>query len=269
MSFADKVVIITGASSGIGAAAAVHFSELGAKVTITGRNEENLIETKAKCINEVLSIAADVNDENDRKKIIDGTVKRYGKIDVLVNNAGIGENGDILTTTLDQYDTVMNTNVRSVFHLTQLAVPFLIKTQGNVVNISSVAGQRQFPNLLVYCMSKAAIDQFTKCVALELAPKNVRVNAVNPAFIVTNFHKRLGMDEAAYEIFKERAKDTHALGRAGTVNKFSLNKLKLEKKSLNFQLCQIHRNRRRNIKSNRFLGKQRRVFFHNWHMFTG
>jgi NAD(P)-dependent dehydrogenase (short-subunit alcohol dehydrogenase family) len=229
MSFTDKVVIVTGSSSGIGAAAAVHFTRLGAKVTITGRNEDNLLEVKAKCINEVLrdrkpeilSIAADVNVEKDRKKIIDETVKKFGKIDVLVNNAGLGENGDILTTTLDQYDKVMNTNVRSVFHLTQLAVPHLIKTQGNVVVVSSVASQRQFPNLLAYCMSKAAIDQFTKCVALELAPKNVRVNAVNPAFIVTNFHKRLGMDNATYEAFKERAKETHALGRAGTVEETS------------------------------------------------
>lgn len=229
MPFTDKVVIITGSSSGIGAACAVHFIRLGAKVIITGRNEDNLLEIKAKCINEVLqhrkpdilSIAADVNVEKDRKKIIDETVKKFGKIDVLVNNAGVGENGDINTTTLDQFDNVMNTNVRSVFHLTQLAVPHLIKTQGNIVNISSVAGPRQFPNLLAYCMSKAAIDQFTKCVALELAPKNVRVNAVNPAFIVTNFHKRLGMDDETYEKFKDRAKETHALGRAGTVEETS------------------------------------------------
>lgn len=221
MAFADKVVIITGSSSGIGAGAAIYFSKLGAKLTITGRNEEKLLDTKSKCIGEVLSIAADLNVEGDREKIINETLKKFGKIDVLVNNAGIGENGDILTTTLDQFDDVMNTNVRSVFHLTQLAVPHLTKTQGNIVNISSVAGPRQFPNLLAYCMSKAAIDQFTKCVALELAPKNVRVNAVNPAFIVTNFHKRLGMDDETYEKFKDRAKDTHALGRAGTIDETS------------------------------------------------
>lgn len=229
MSFTDKVVIVTGSSSGIGAQAAVHFVKLGAKVTITGRNEDNLVETKAKCINEVLqhrkpeilSIAADVNVEKDRRKIIDETVKKFGKIDVLVNNAGMGLNGDILTTTLDDFDKVMNTNVRSVFHLTQLAVPHLIKTKGNVVNISSVAGPRQFPNLMTYCMSKAALDQFTKCVALDLAPKNVRVNAVNPAFIVTNFHKALGMDDKAYEKFKEHCKETHALGRVGSVEEVS------------------------------------------------
>lgn len=221
MAFTDKVVIITGASSGIGAGAAIYFSKHGAKLTITGRNEENLLDTKSKCLGEVYLVAADVNVESDRAKIVNETFKKFGKIDVLVNNAGLGENGDILTTTLDQFDLVMNTNVRSVFHLTQLAVPYLIKTKGNVVNISSVAGPRQFPNLLAYCMSKAAMDQFTKCVALELAPKNVRVNAVNPAFIVTNFHKRLGMDDETYEKFKDRAKETHALGRAGTIDETS------------------------------------------------
>lgn len=222
MSFKDKVVIVTGASSGIGSAAAVHFSSLGAKVTITGRNEENLKETAKKChSNEVLTVVADVNIEKDRVQLINETIVKFGKIDVLVNNAGLGESADILTTTLDQYDQVMNTNVRSVFHLTQLAVPHLIESQGNIVNISSVAGPRQFPNLLAYCMSKAALDQFTKCVALELAPKKVRVNAVNPAFIATNFHKRLGMDDETYKKFKERAKETHALGRAGTLEETS------------------------------------------------
>lgn len=221
MTLEGKVIIVTGASSGIGAGAAVHLSKLGAKLVVTGRNEENLNETLGKCVGDVFSIVADLNVEADRVRIIDETIAKFGKLDVLVNNAGLGEAGDILTTTLDQYDKVMNTNVRSVFHLSQLAAPHIIETHGNIVNISSVAGPRQFPNILSYCMSKAAIDQFTKCVALELAPKNVRVNAVNPAFIVTNFHYRLGMDEDAYEKFKERAKETHALGRAGTIDEVS------------------------------------------------
>lgn len=204
-----------------GAGAAIHFSKLGAKVAITGRNVENLKETESKCVGEILLIAADINNEADRVKIVEQTVAKFGGLDVLVNNAGLGESGDVQTTTMDQYDLVMNTNVRSVFHLTQLATPHLIKTQGNIVNVSSVAGPRQFPNLVAYCMSKAAIDQFTKCTALDLAPHNVRVNAVNPAFIVTNFHKRLGMDDEAYEKFKDHAKNTHALGRPGTIDETS------------------------------------------------
>jgi NAD(P)-dependent dehydrogenase (short-subunit alcohol dehydrogenase family) len=97
-----------------------------------------------------------------------------------VNNAGIIETGTIENTTLEQYDRVMNTNIRSIYHLTMLAVPELIKTQGNIVNVSSVNGIRSFPGVLAYNISKAAVDQFTRCVALELASKNVRVNCVNP-----------------------------------------------------------------------------------------
>jgi NAD(P)-dependent dehydrogenase (short-subunit alcohol dehydrogenase family) len=217
MDFTDKVVIITGASSGIGAGAAEHLSKLGAKLVLTGRNEENLKKTVAKCKGEVLAVVSDVNVETDRVKVIDETIKKFGKIDVLVNNAGIGEGGDLLTTTMDQYDNVMNTNVRSVFHLTQLVSPHLIKTKGNIVNISSVAGLRAFAGFTAYCMSKAAIDQFTRCVALELAPNGVRVNAVNPAVILTEFQKRMGMDETAYQAYLVHARTTHALGRVGTV----------------------------------------------------
>lgn len=167
-SFADKVVIITGASSGIGAAAAIEFSKLGAKVVITGRNEAKLYETASRCEGQVLSIIAEVNEIDDRAKIVDQTISEFGQIDVLVNNAGIGQDGTILTTTLEKFDNVMNTNVRSLFHLTQLATPHLIKAKGNIVNVSSVTAVRQFQNYLAYCMSKAAVDQFTKCVALEL-----------------------------------------------------------------------------------------------------
>ena len=214
MSFKDKVVIITGASSGIGAAAAINFSKFGAKVAITGRNENNLKETAVKCENEVLSIVADVTNEADRMKIIEETIDKFSKIDVLINNAGIGLVAGLLTTTLNKYDEVMNTNVRSVFHLTQLAVPYLIKTQGNIVNVSSIVAQRQFPERCVYSMSKAALDQFTKCIALELAPKNVRVNAISPALIVTNFQKRLGMKRLGR--MTQRMRSLRSLGKVFT-----------------------------------------------------
>lgn len=160
-------------------------------------------------------IQGDITKEADNVKIIDETLKKYGKLDVLVNNAGIIETGTIETTTMDQYDRVMNTNIRSIYHLSMLAVPHLIKTSGNIVNVSSVNGIRSFPGVLAYNLSKACVDQFTRCVALELAPKNVRVNCVNPGVTVTNLHKRGGMDEETYRKFLEHTKTTHALGRAG------------------------------------------------------
>ena len=110
----------------------------------------------------------------------------------------------------------MDINVRTVFHLMQLCAPHLEKTSGNVVNVSSVAGTRAFPNVVAYCVSKAAVDQLTRCAALELASKGVRVNAVNPGVVVTELHKRSGMSEEQYEGFLEHSKETHPLGRVGT-----------------------------------------------------
>ncbi|CAO1297122.1 unnamed protein product [Diamesa tonsa] len=217
MNFTNKVVIITGASSGIGAGAAEYLSTLGASLVLTGRSKDKLEETAKKCKGSPLLVVGDVNVEVDRVNIINKTIEKFGKLNVLVNNAGMGEGGDIQSTTMDQYDRIMSTNVRSVFHLTQLAVPHLVATQGNIVNVSSVAGLRSFPGFLAYCMSKAALDQFTKCVALDLAPKNVRVNSINPAVIVTDFFRRMGMSDEAREAFLEKGKETHALGRVGTV----------------------------------------------------
>ncbi|KAJ8937784.1 hypothetical protein NQ318_012264 [Aromia moschata] len=135
MQFAGKVVLITGASSGIGAATAKCFAGLGATLALAGRNLENL------------------------------------KKNILVNNAGILETGSIEATNLEQYDRVMNTNVRAIYQLTTLAVPHLIKTKGNIVNVSSVNGIRAFPGVLAYCVSKAAVDQFTRCTGVRFGTK--------------------------------------------------------------------------------------------------
>ncbi|XP_053979739.1 3-oxoacyl-[acyl-carrier-protein] reductase FabG-like [Hylaeus anthracinus] len=218
MAFAGKVVLITGASSGIGAATAVHFAQLGASLLLTGRNLENLNAVAEKCKpNKPFIVTGEITNETDVKNIIESTIKHYGRLDVLVNNAGVLESGSIENTSLDQYDRVFNVNVRSIYNLTMLAVPHIVKTKGNIVNVSSVCGIRAFPGVLSYCMSKSAIDQFTKCVALELAPKQVRVNAVNPGVTVTNLHKNSGMTDEQLKKFFEHSKETHALGRPGDV----------------------------------------------------
>ncbi|XP_052901386.1 3-oxoacyl-[acyl-carrier-protein] reductase FabG-like [Anopheles moucheti] len=219
MDFTGKVVLITGASSGIGEGTAIYFAKFGASLALTGRNEANLKKVGDACEaaskNKPLLIVADVTKEEDNKRVLEEIVAKYAKLDVLVNNAGILGNGSIENTSLQQYDELMNTNVRGVYHLTMLAVPLLIKTKGNIVNLSSVAGNRSFPGILAYSMSKAAIDQFTRCTALELAPKQVRVNAVNPGVIITDIHKRGGMDEESYAAFLKKCEQTHALGRPG------------------------------------------------------
>uniref|UniRef100_A0A2A4JMG8 Ketoreductase domain-containing protein n=1 Tax=Heliothis virescens TaxID=7102 RepID=A0A2A4JMG8_HELVI len=219
MSLLGKVVLVTGASSGIGSATAVFLSKLGAQLSLTGRNVENLKKVSDECKQSENSstycIPADLTKESDIENIVKSTIDHYGKIDVLVNNAGILETGTIENTSLAQYDRLMNTNVRSIYYLTMLAVPHLIQSKGNIVNISSVNGIRSFPGVLAYNVSKAAVDQFTRCVALELAPKGVRVNCINPGVILTELQKRGGMTEEQYAAFLTRTKETHALGRPG------------------------------------------------------
>jgi len=220
-----KVTLITGASSGIGAATAVLFARLGANVAICGRNETNLQRTRDECVRvrpaeaeQPLLVIADMCSEADVAKLVDTTIKKFGRLDILVNSAGVIEFGTIETTSLEQYDRVMNVTVRSGYHLTMLCVPHLIATRGNIVNVSSVTGTRSFPGVLAYCMAKAAVDQMTSCIALELASKGVRVNSVNPGVIVTEAHKRGGLSDDAYAKFLEHSKSTHPLGRAGDVD---------------------------------------------------
>lgn len=182
MNFTGKVILITGASSGIGADAAVHLSKIGASVAIVGRDAVKL-NIVAQKIHEAgssqpLQIVADVT--KDAARIINETIQQFRRLDVLVNSAGIalisGETLDNLTV----YDQVMNTNVRSILELTKLAIPHLEATQGNVVNVSGVGGSIVEAHGVVYAMSKAALDHFMRCAAVELAPKGIRVNSINP-----------------------------------------------------------------------------------------
>ena len=140
---------------------------------------------------------------------------RWGGVDALVNAAGVIASASVTDTTDAAFDAMMDLNLRASFRLIREAVPALVARQGAVVNLSSVAGARAFPGLLAYCVSKAAVDHLTRCAALDLAPQRVRVNAVNPGVVVTNLHKRGGMDEAKYAAFLEHSKATHPLGRAG------------------------------------------------------
>jgi NAD(P)-dependent dehydrogenase (short-subunit alcohol dehydrogenase family) len=110
---------------------------------------------------------------------------------------------------------MLDVNLRAVFHLMQLSIPHLESRRGNIVNVSSVTGLRAFPGVLAYCVSKAGVDQLTRCAALELAGKGIRVNAVNPGVVRTQVHRRGGMNEEAYAAFLEHSRTTHPLGRVG------------------------------------------------------
>jgi NAD(P)-dependent dehydrogenase (short-subunit alcohol dehydrogenase family) len=213
-----KVALVTGASSGIGRAAAMKFASEGAKTAIVARRADALAEVareiRAKG-GECQIIAADVTRGEELERVVRETVAAFGGIDVLVNAAGIIGNGTIENTRLADWDYMFNVNARAPFYLIQRALPYLIERKGNVVNVSSVTGIRAFPNVLAYCASKAAVDQLTHCAALEVASQGVRINAVDPGVVVTQLHRTGGMDADAYAKFLEHSKTTHPIGRVG------------------------------------------------------
>ncbi|XP_026761569.2 uncharacterized oxidoreductase TM_0325-like [Galleria mellonella] len=218
MEFAEKVVLITGASSGIGASTAIHFSKLSAKLVLVGRKENNLKRIALYCEKtksiKPLAIVADVTEDADAQRIINETIEHFGKLDVLINNAGIIDMGGIKKTNMESYDKVMTTNIRAVFHLTMLAVPHLVQSRGCIINTSCLASSKPSTMALAYNISKAALDHFTKCIALELAPDGVRVNSVNPGFVKTNLLKDIGLTEEQLELFVKNVVGNMPLKRA-------------------------------------------------------
>ncbi|XP_035440460.2 17-beta-hydroxysteroid dehydrogenase 14-like [Spodoptera frugiperda] len=213
MSFQDKVVIVTGASSGIGAAIAIRFAEEGAKVVLVGRNQEKLNNVSKKCGNPLI-IAADVSKDEDAKRVIEETLRYFGQIDVLVNNAGITGSSKILEDgAIQAYDRIMSINLRAVVVLTHLAVPHLVKSKGNIVNISSVAALKVFSGIFAYCTSKAGLDHFTRAVALELAPLGVRVNVINPGPVKTDIIENAGAPKEIAEASFNAMTNMTALSR--------------------------------------------------------
>jgi NAD(P)-dependent dehydrogenase (short-subunit alcohol dehydrogenase family) len=214
MEFAGKRALVTGASSGIGKAVARQLAQRGAAVAAVARRKEVLAELAS--VGKVHPIAADLTIASQRERCFRASLDALHGLDILVHAAGIIGTGTIENTTMEQWDAMMNINLTAIFHLTQLALPSLMAGKGNIVSVSSVAGSRSFPGVLAYAVSKAALDQFTRCAALELAPHGVRVNAVNPGVVVTNLHRSGGMNEEQYQGFLERSKTTHPLGRVGT-----------------------------------------------------
>jgi len=212
-----KSALVTGGGSGLGRAIALALAAEGAATLIAGRRLGPLEETAAAAPDScrVECLAGDVTREEDRRTMVETAVASFGGIDILVNSAGILESGSIETTTLEGWDRAMDVNLRSVFALTRLATPHLVARKGSILVLSSVAGLRPYPGVLAYCVSKAAVDQLTRCLAVELASKGVRVNALNPGVVVTNLHRAGGMSETDYASFLERGKTTHPLGRVG------------------------------------------------------
>lgn len=215
--FEGKVALVTGASSGIGRACALGLAAEGAAIVAVGRRRDRLDEVVSR-IETLGSRAAvfegDVREERTGGEAVALATERFGGLDALVNAAGVIGSGSLQDTVPDEWDRQMDANLRSVYLLTRAATPALVARRGSIVNLSSVAGLRPYANLAAYCVSKAGLDQLTRCAALELAPHGVRVNAVNPGVVVTELHTVTNA-VPDYAGFLERSKTTHPIGRVG------------------------------------------------------
>lgn len=185
----DKVIIITGASSGIGKACAEAFGKAGGKIVITGRNEKSLLETSTFLTSQGidnLPIVADVSLEEDNYKVVELAIKKYGKIDILINNAGISMRALFEDLEVEVIKKVMDINFYGTVYATKSALPYILKSKGSIIGISSIAGKRGLPARTGYSASKFAMEGFLEALRTELLHKGVHVLTACPGFTASN-----------------------------------------------------------------------------------
>ena len=211
----DKVVIVTGGTSGIGRAAALGFAQHGAKVIITGRRPGTLREAMRDHPN-IAGLAADVSVPADAARTINETLDTWGRVDILVNNAGAGAILPMSEATAEKITGIFAVNVLGPSLLSAAALPYLAASKGSIVNVSSTFGQKPAAGLSHYAESKAALDHLTRCWALELSPRGVRVNAVAAGPTETGaLTGMMGLSAQEAETVKEREREQIPLGRRG------------------------------------------------------
>ena len=217
MRLKNKVALVTGGGTGIGRAIALEFAKEGARVAITGRRKDTLSKTVNEIIKKggkALGIPGDVSNIADVDKMVTETVKKFGKLDILVNCAGILISADLAHHTEKIWDDTIDINLKGSFLTTQRAVPEMLKQgKGKVIHIASIAGQIGFPNSTAYCASKGGIMGMTKAMAMELAPKKINVNCIAPGDVATPLNEHL-LSKPKY--LKSRVDNT-PYGRVGQV----------------------------------------------------
>lgn len=211
----DRVVIITGGGTGIGRAAALQFAQAGASIVVVGRRATPLEEV-ASVSDRIVPIVADIQQEPAIRDIVHSATKRWGRIDVVVNNAGAFAQRPLENIDQQLVTSLFATNIVGPTLLSQAALPYLKVTQGSIVNISSTFGHKASPMISHYAASKAALEHLTRCWALELAPYRIRVNAVGPGPTETGILERSGLSASIVEHIKEEETVRVPLGRRGT-----------------------------------------------------
>lgn len=211
-----KIAVVTGGGSGIGRAIAVRYAKEGANVIIVGRRESALKET-SELDSKISYVVGDITDSNAIKNIIKKVNEKYnGQLDILVNNAGWCPVKPIVEMTIKDYDEAFSLDVRALVEMTIATLPLILKSKGNIINLSSVGATHRSVNLSMYQGAKAAVENFTRVWALELADKNVRVNAISPGAIRTDIWNVPGLSEEESKKHEEGIASTIPCKRFGT-----------------------------------------------------
>jgi len=192
MNLKDKVVIVTGGGSGIGRASVLRFSKEGAKVVIADLHLDAAQATAKECLGETLCVQTDVSKPESAENLAKATMDRFGRIDVLVNNAGFGVTGSVTEVTIEDWDRLMATNVRGVFLCSRYAIPYMEKQGGgSIINTASYTANAGITNRAAYVASKGAVASLTRAMALDHVKQNIRVNAVAPGTISSPYFDKI------------------------------------------------------------------------------
>lgn len=211
----DKVAIVTGGTRGIGRSIVIALAKEGADLAFTYiKNQtlaDSLVEEVSRIGRRAISVQLDIRNFEGSKTLVEKAKDEFGRIDILINNAGITRDRSLMMMTHDDWSEVIDTDLTGVFNTTRACIiTFLKQKSGNIVNISSVSGIHPLPGQVNYAAAKAGIIGFTKSLAKEVAPYNIRVNAVAPGFIETDMTEKLG------EEYKKRLLEVIPIGRFGT-----------------------------------------------------